>query len=96
MTGQVLAAAVIRGGTVVSHSPGLAFDPHTGLITFPNPNNLTATPVVSYITPNAAYATETVYFKEIGKTTATVWQGAQDTSGRNHPPLDFTIVVVGF
>jgi hypothetical protein len=65
-------------------------------VTFPNPNNLKATPVVSYISPNAGYATETVYFKEIATTTATVWQGAQDTSGRNHPPLDFTITIVGF
>jgi hypothetical protein len=96
MAGQVLAAAVVRGGVLITHSPNLSFDHSTGLVTFPNPNNLKATPVVSYISPNAAYATETVYFKEISNTTAIVWQGAQDTSGRNHPPLDFTIVVVGF
>jgi hypothetical protein len=50
-------------------------------------------PVVSYVSPNATYATETVFIKEYNNTTVTVWQGAQDTSGRNHPPVDFTLVV---
>ena len=94
MAGQVLAVLAVKGGVVVNRAPAaVEFDPATGLVTFPNPNKLTAVPVVSYISANAAYATETVFIKEHGGTTVTVWQGAQDTSGRNHPPIDFTLVV---
>jgi hypothetical protein len=88
MQGQVLAAATVQDGRIVTASPGLNFDAPTGLITFPNPSNVTAIPVVSYISENAAYSTESVFIKEYGQTSVTVWQGAQDTSGRNHPPIN--------
>jgi hypothetical protein len=94
MSGQVLALLVVKGGRVASRAPAnVEFDPPTGLVTFQNPSKLTAVPVVSYVSPNATYATETVFIKEYDNTTVTVWQGAQDASGRNHPPVDFTLVV---
>jgi len=94
MVGQVLAMLVVKNGKVANRAPtSVEFDSATGLVTFQNPNNLSAVPVVSYISPNATYATETVFIKEYDNTTVTVWQGAQDTSGRNHPPVDFTLVV---
>lgn len=90
----ILATLIVKGGRVTSQYPkALEFDPPTGVVSFPNPDGLEATPVVSYISPTASHATETVYLKEIGKTTVTVWQGAQDSSGRNHAPTDFTLVV---
>ena len=94
MSGQVLAVLVVRNGKVASRAPAqVEFDAATGLVTFQNPNNLSAVPVVSYISPNATYATESVFVKEYSHTTVTLWQGAQDTSGRNHPPIDFALVV---
>lgn len=96
MTFQILAALRVQHHAVVSKSNGVNFDPATGSVTFPNPQNLTVVPSVSYISTNAAYATETVYFKNIQNTDVIVWEGAQDTSGRNGSPGDFSLVVVGF
>jgi hypothetical protein len=96
MAFQTLAALRVQHHAVVSQSPGVNFDPATGSVTFPNPHNLIVVPSVSYISPNAAYATETVYFKDIQNTALIVWEGAQDTSGRNGSPGDFSLVVVGF
>jgi hypothetical protein len=96
MTGQVLAVLVVKDAHVVTRSPDIVeFHPDTGLVTFQNKDNLSAVPVVSYRSPNATYATETVFIKEYDPVSVTVWQGAQDTTGRNHPPTDFTLVVVG-
>jgi hypothetical protein len=97
MSGQILAALIVKHGTIVSKSSkDVNFDAATGLVTFANAGGLNATPVVSYISPNATYATEHVYFKELGNTSVTVWQGPLDTGNRNHPPSDFTLIVVGF
>ena len=94
MTGQVLALLAVKNGKVATRAPdNVEFDPATGLVTFSNSSSLSAVPVVSYISPNATYATETVFIKEYDNTTVTVWQGAQDTSGRSHPPTDFTLLV---
>ena len=96
MTFEILAALVVQNHNVIHQSPGANFNPATGSVTFPNPRNLTAVPTVSYVSPNAAYATETAYFKSIQNTDVIVWQGAQDTSGRNSSPSDFSLIVVGF
>jgi hypothetical protein len=95
MAGKLLAGLIVQKGVIVSQSNGLTFNLPTGLVTFPNADNLTAYPIVSYISPNATYATDTVFFKQIGNTAVTVWQGAQDTTGRNGSPTDFSLVVVG-
>ena len=67
MVGQVLAMLVVKNGKVANRAPAsVEFDSATGLVTFQNPNNpnnLSAVPVVSYISPNATYATETLFIK---------------------------------
>ena len=96
MTSEILAVLAVRHGAVsYGPDPAVTFDPVTGLVAFPNPKNRTCVPVVSYISPNGASATETVYIKEFGPTTVIVWQGALDTSARNHAPTDFTLMVAG-
>ena len=96
MSMEILASLRVQNHGVVSASPGVSFDVGTGTVTFPNPKGLTVVPVVSYISPNAAYATESVFFKDIQNTAVVVWDGAQDTSGRNGSPGWFTLVVTGY
>jgi hypothetical protein len=87
MAFEILAAPRVQQNQVVSQSPSVNFIAATGSVTFPNPNNRTVVPSVSYISPNATYATQTVYFKSIQNTDVIVWEGAQDTSGRNGLPV---------
>jgi hypothetical protein len=94
--GRILAIAEVRNGQLVFATEGTSFDPPNGTLSFRNPKNLKFVPVVSYITPNGVYATEYVYSKSFGPNSASIWQGALDTGGRNHPPRDFTAVILGF
>ncbi|MFB9263585.1 hypothetical protein ACFFWD_10430 [Bradyrhizobium erythrophlei] len=96
MAFEILAAIRVENHNVVSQSPGVNFNQATGSVTFPNPKNLTVVPSVSFISPNATYATSTVYFKSIQNVDVIVWEGAQDTSGRNGSPGWFSLIVVGF
>lgn len=93
---ELLAALRVQNHAVISQSPGVNFDVGTGTVTFPNPKGLTVVPVVSYISPNATYATESIFFKDIQNTAVVVWEGAQDTSGRNGSPAWFTLLVSGY
>jgi hypothetical protein len=94
--GRILAMIEVKNGAVVYKSAGVTFDSGTGKITFENKSNLKPVPLYSYISPNGVYATESIFSRVIANDYIIAWQGAQDTSGRNHPPLDFTAVVVGF
>jgi hypothetical protein len=96
ISGRILAIAQVRGRKLVYANQGTTFDPSSGTVTFQNPMNLKFVPVMSYISTNNAYATETVYSKSFGPNYVVVWQGAQDTSGNNHPPYDFTLAVLGY
>ena len=96
--GRLLGSLQVRGSKIVSSSYGLTFDFGTGVVTFPNPNNLKVVPVMSSISPNNVYVTEfgLILGPSHRRLQVTVWQGAQDTSGRNHAPVDFTLIIVGF
>jgi hypothetical protein len=96
--GRILASIEVRGGKVISSSNGVTFDSGTGTVTFANPDKLKVFPLMSYISTNDAYATESVFLKTLpsSPTSVTVWQGAQDTTGRSHPPIDFIAVIFGF
>jgi len=95
---RVIAMAEVKGSRLIAGSPNLTFDSGTGALTFPSPQNPKIIPAVSYISVNGAYATEDVYLKSVvtAPNSITVWQGALDTGGRNHPPNDFTAIVIGF
>jgi hypothetical protein len=95
--GRLLGSLQVKASKIVSSSYGLTFDSGTGVVTFPNPDNLKVVPVMSSISPNNVYVTESVYSRTASSPTqVTVWQGAQDTSGRNHAPVDFTLIIAGF
>lgn len=93
--GGILAAGIVRSGTLTARTDGVIFDPDSGRITFPNPKGFVFVPIMSAISPNAEYVTESCYMKSINETSFVLWQGAQDTSGRNHKPYDCTFIVVG-
>ncbi len=95
-TGRILAMIEVKNGAVVYSSAGVTFDSGTGKITFQNKTKAKPVPVYSYISPNGVYATESIFSRVIAADYVIAWQGAQDTSGRNHPPADFTAVIVGF
>jgi hypothetical protein len=93
--GGILAAGVVRGGQAIYSSRGTSFDPGTGRVSFPNPKGLKFIPIIAAISPNAQFVTESCYVRSIGPDFFILWQGAQDTSGRNEPPRDCTFTVVG-
>jgi hypothetical protein len=92
---NILAAATVVGGQLdpANSSHGVAFNQATGILSFPNPNNLKFVPLISD-THAVAYITSTCWIKEIGPANIVVWQSALDTSGRTWPPTDFTAVIV--
>jgi hypothetical protein len=94
--GRILAMAEVKASRLVYNSDGVSFDSGNGTITFPNPNNLKFVPVMSYISENGTYATQTVYAKTFTNNSVVVWQGALDTTGQNGPPRSFTLIVIGF
>jgi len=91
----ILGAGTIRSGQLTDHSDGVSFDSGSGKVSFPNSKNLRFIPIVSFIAANGQYATETCFVKGTGANFVVVWQGAQDTSGRNHPPTDCSFAIVG-
>jgi len=97
-----LAALTVRGAELVSKSEGVTYDPATGVVSFPNPLNLTVVPVISDVAAKNPehYITETHFIREVnvgGKTNQfRVWRKPLDTGIRDHAPSDFTAVVVGF
>ncbi|NKK97713.1 hypothetical protein GFM02_05395 [Rhizobium leguminosarum bv. viciae] len=91
---NVLAAGSVKNGNWAV-SRGVNFDPSSGTITFPNPQNVAFVPIISDISARGEYLTESCYVRSVLQNGFILWQGAQDTSGRNHPPVDCTFAVIG-
>jgi hypothetical protein len=97
---HVLGAAMIRSGKVVFTSNGAALDPASWRFTFPNPDNLNFIPIISSIGWEGRPAqTESRWLRDVnaqdsGPNFVTLWQGAQETSARNHPPINCDIAVI--
>lgn len=93
---RVIGAATIKDGQIQSISSGLTVDVNSGRVSFQNPNHLHFVPVISAISPNGVYLTESCYVRSLGEDFVILWQGAQDTSGRNGHPINCTITLVAF
>jgi hypothetical protein len=97
---HVLGAATIRTGKVESISNGASLDPASGRFTFPNPDNLKFIPIVTSVGwQGLPYQTEDCFSRNFnaqdqGPNYATLWQGALDTGGRNHPPTNCSITII--
>ncbi|MBB2823279.1 UNVERIFIED_ORG: hypothetical protein GGD59_006585 [Rhizobium esperanzae] len=91
---NVLAVGSVKNGNWTV-STGVKFDPGSGTITFPNPQNALFIPIISHISERGEYLTESCYMRSVVQNGFVLWQGAQDTSGRNHPPVNCTFAVIG-
>ena len=92
---RVLASVHISGG-IVSGTNGVTYDAASGVVTFPNPDNLLFTPVISDYNVSH-YSTTTLYVRQVtGNNQFQVWRTTLDTGDRNYPPGSFTAIVVGF
>jgi hypothetical protein len=94
----ILATLIVKGSSIASHSDGVEYDPNTGIVSFPNPENRMFVPLISDIGNAIDYETETHFlwrdFNEGNK--FRVWRTPLDTSNVNSPPDSFTAIVVGF
>lgn len=93
-----LAAVTVIDGAVVIKSKGVDYNTATGVVTFPNPQNMHFVPIVSDLAPKNSepYITETHFIRKVDVTNQfTVWKKALDTGERNSPPSSFTAIVVG-
>jgi hypothetical protein len=95
LRGGILAAGVVKGGKLVVSTDGVSFDTESGKISFANGKNTPFITIVSAISPNGQYLTGSCYTRSTGPDYFILWQGAQDTSGRNNAPTDCTFTVVG-
>lgn len=94
--GRVLAMIEVKKSKLTSATPGVAFDPGTGLVSFPNPKSLQFLPVVSDANEDP-YITQTHWIRQIlGPDKFIVRAKAMDTGDRTWPPHDFVAVVIGF
>jgi hypothetical protein len=95
-----LAALTVKGGQLVSSSPGVTYDAQSGVVVFNNPWNLRFVPIVSDTAVDGGpdnYITGTNFIRAIGPAHQfQVWATTLDTGNRNSAPTDFTAVVVGF
>jgi len=95
--GGVLATLIVKNRTLHSSFPDtVTYNSSTGLVTFPNPENLSFVPVISNI-QELYYNTSTHYIREINPPNQfRVWNTPLDTGGRNSAPYSFSAVVFGF
>ncbi len=93
--GGILASGVVKGGNLVVSTDGVTFDSGTGKLSFPNSKNMPFIPIVSALSPNGQYLTGSCFTRSTGPNYFILWQGAQDTSGRNNAPTDCTFTVLG-
>ncbi|MGR9503668.1 hypothetical protein ACU8MW_08120 [Rhizobium leguminosarum] len=93
--GKILAAGIVRKSQLLSGSEGMTYDNISGRVTFPNPKGLKFVPLMASVSPTENYLTESCFTRSFGKDYFILWQGAQDTTGRNEAPRDCTFVVLG-
>lgn len=96
--GRILAIAEVEkdtsgNSTLGAHSNGVTFDSKTGVLTFPNPENLIFVPVISHY---ESAPTTMHYIKAIGSDYVIVMQVALDASARVYAPCCFTAAIIGF
>ncbi len=98
---RVIGALTVKNGVAVSKSPGVDYKKETGIVSFPNPTNLSIVPVISDLADANPdnYMTETHFIRALsvqGKTNQfTVWRTPLDTTSRNSEPTNFTAIFVG-
>jgi hypothetical protein len=95
LCGGIFAAGVVKGGNLVVITDGVSFDSGTGKVSFPNSKNIPFITIVSAVSQNGQYLTGSCYTRSTGPNYFILWQGAQDTSGRNNAPTDCTFSVIG-
>jgi hypothetical protein len=94
--GRILAMAHVKNGQLASASPGVSFDPGSGVVSFPNPKHLAFLPLISD-SKEFPYITEMHWIKAIiPPDKFVVGLKAMDTGNRTSPPDNFTAVMVGF
>lgn len=92
---KVLAMVTVKDGQIESKSGGVSYDSASGIVTFPNPENLRFVALVSDV--GGAYITETHFLRKdfAAPDKFKVWRKPLDTSNKNGPPDSVTPIAVG-
>jgi hypothetical protein len=97
--GKVLALVIVKEGKIESSSDGVSYDPNTGIVSFPNPENLKFVPLISDFgeRDHDAYRTATHFLRNdfTAPNKFKVWRTSLDTGDRNMPPDSFAAIALG-
>ena len=96
---DILAVAVVASGqidasrTQAKGAGAITYDPRTGVLDFPNPQNKKFVPVVGNL-DQAPYITSTHWAQDIGPHHVVVYETALDTGGRTWPGHNFSTMII--
>lgn len=93
---KALAIVSVKGGKIESSSKGVSYDSKTGIVSFPNPENLKFIPLIADI--GDTYMTETHFIRNdfVSPNQFKVWRTPLDVTARNQAPGYFTAIAIGF
>ncbi|GAA6138185.1 hypothetical protein NBRC116583_19320 [Arenicella sp. 4NH20-0111] len=93
---KALAILTVKNGNIEYSSSGVTYDKTSGIVEFPNPDNLNVLPIVSDL--GSGYMTSKHYIRQdfTIRNKFKIWRTTLDTGDRNSEPASFTAIAVGF